>query len=835
MRLRLLDLAWRNTLRNPRRTALTLFAFALGVTALVCAWSVFDGGNEQMINNMTGNYTGYVQIHRKGYIDDPTVDRAFGAADVAALRVRDIPGITATTPRMEALALISSKSNARALQLIGVDPQQEPQVTALHKKIAAGHYFQPGEKGGILIGQSLARMLEVHEGDELAVLTQGMQGSIGAQRYRVQGIYNTQNDMVDSLKVFISMTDAAELLSSEGQMTTIALRLEEREQADRVVRQLGAQLGEGFEVEGWKALLPEVAQSVDFHESVGKFITVILFGIVASGVANTVLMSVLERRREFGVMMAVGTSARQVFRIVIYEGLILGLLGFAIGLAVSYMLVSHFGASGIEFAKQGDAIQNMQGVSRVIHPHLGLGRMLYICAAVLFVILLASLYPAWKIARMLPLHAMQGHGSGGTDHVAAPAAPRRGVLSHLLPLLAVRNLKRHPMRSGITLFAITFGLGAFVFVGSIANGFYTQIVDNATGMVTGDAQVQLKGFKDDMKPTLALPNGRTLLDQVQQAPSVAGASPRVQTTAMVTSAVKSLPVLLIGVDPDAERQVTFLDKSVKEGRYLQAGHEKDIVIGRKLAELLHVRVGERVILMTQDVHGNLASERFIVSGLFQTGSHSFDDVMAHVNLPTLQKMVDMDDRITNVAMRMKARTPEGVSDMSQVAALMPPGDEVRLLTWQELVPQVAQMNALFKGALMILLTIVLLMVSVVVMNTVLMSVMERTREFGTMLALGSRPGLIVRLVQLEAVLIGVAGTVTGLAFGVLLTAMHGHGIDMKMHGASIPGVTNMIFPKLSPDVLIVPGVLLPLLTLMAALYPSWRAARLDAVKAMRHV
>lgn len=405
----------------------------------------------------------------------------------------------------------------------------------------------------------------------------------------------------------------------------------------------------------------------------------------------------------------------------------------------------------------------------------------------------------------------------------------------LLAALALRNLGRYPLRSWLTLFAITFGIGAFVFVGSIANGFYAQIVENATGMVTGDAQIQHSNFKDDMKPGLSLPGGVPLLDRLRHMPGIAGASARVQTNAMITSAARSLPVTFSGVDPDTERQVTFLDKAVKEGHYLRQGHDKEIVIGRKLAELLHVRLGEHVVVMTQDVNGQLASESFVVAGMFYTGSHSFDDVIAHVTLPAMQKMLAMGDRITNIALRMRGGEEQLAASLRTVRSMLP-GDAIRLLTWQELVPATAKMNAALKGSLSFLLAIVLLMVSVMIANTVLMSVMERTREFGTMLALGSRPKMIVRLVQLESGVIGVLGTLSGLAFGGVLVAMHASGgIDMKMHAAAIPGVTNIIYPKLSLPVLALPGVLLPLLALLAAVYPALRASRLEPVQAMRHV
>jgi ABC-type lipoprotein release transport system permease subunit len=164
------------------------------------------------------------------------------------------------------------------------------------------------------------------------------------------------------------------------------------------------------------------------------------------------------------------------------------------------------------------------------------------------------------------------------------------------------------------------------------------------------------------------------------------------------------------------------------------------------------------------------------------------------------------------------------------------GGQVRARPWQELMPEVAQMSVILRGALAAVMLVVFVMVGVVVMNTVLMSVLERTREFGVMLALGSVPSLVVRVVMLEALVVGVVGTLAGMGLGSLL-AMVGAtgGIDIRGQGmtAGVPGITGVVFPVLSPEVLLAPGLLLPLLVLAAAIYPAARAARLAPVDALR--
>jgi putative ABC transport system permease protein len=832
--MRFLSLAWRNIQRNRRRTGFTLAAICIGVTALVMGWGMFDGSNAQMIENMTGNYTGYVQIHSEGYTDDPTIERTFDAKKVEGLDPATIPGVTALSPRIEAPSLLSAGENSRGILMVGVNPDLETSVTVLHKKIEEGRYLDNSQPGGIVVGRSLAKALGVGIGGQIDVLTQGMQGSVGAVRYRVHGIYNTGNDMVDGLQAFISLKDAHQLLSSEGRLTTVAIKLADREMTDATVARLRTLMGSQFEVKGWRELLPAVAQSIDFHEAMGHVVMTMLFGIVAIGVANTMLMSVLERRREFGVMLALGTSPWQMFRSILYEGLLIGGTGFLVGSVIGYALVSYFGYVGIDYGNQAKAVQSMQGMTSTNYPQIGLPRLMNIAFTVFAVSVVAALYPAWKTARLVPLKALQG-GPGTLFGGASAPSGRAAMARFLLPTLGLRNLGRHPMRTVLTVLAITFGLGAFIFIASFATGYYTQMVDNVTGMSSGHAQVQHKDFKTDLNPALTLHGSAEILGKLRGVPGVAAASSRIQALAMVTSPVRSEAIMLIGVDPAQEETVTILHRAVKAGRYLRSGDDREVVIGKKLAELLHADVGEKVVVMVQDTKGQLASEAFVVAGIFNTGSDSFDKAIAHVTLPSAQRMLSLGGQITGISLRVEDRG-KLASVLKDVQSLVGHPD-LRVLPWQELMPEVDQMSFIIKRTLLFLLAIVFTMVGVVVVNTVLMSILERVREFGTMLALGSRPGLIVRMVLFEAGLLGLLGAAGGAVLGSLLGWLHSaQGISLKTHGmTAIPGTTDVVFPQLTLPMVVYPAVAMPLTVLLVCLPAALRASRLKPVDAMRHV
>jgi putative ABC transport system permease protein len=686
-----------------------------------------------------------------------------------------------------------------------------------------------------VIGSSLAKALSVKVGGEIAVLTQGMYGSIGAARFRVRGIYNTGNEMVDSLQAFITQNDANALLSSDGRVTTVAIKLADREMTESVVKTVTEIVGDEFEVKGWRQLLPEVAQSIAFHEALARVVMYVFFGIIAIGVTNTMLMSVMERVREFGVMMAIGTSPAQVFRIVLYEGLLVGFVGLVVGLAIGYTLCVYFGSSGIDVSGQLKAAQGgMRGVTGILYPEFGMGRMFLIVTTVLLVMVAATFYPAWKIARLAPLIALQGGAQGFVGDSARVSGRRQSRIRLLALALGVRNLARHPMRSGLTIFAITFGLAAYIFLGGFTNGFYMQMVENATGMVSGDAQIQHQDFKTDLNINLSLPNSDNVWKAVAAIPEVVGASPRIQTLAMASSAERSEAIMLIGIDPPQEEKVTFLRRAVVEGRYLHSGNDKEIVVGKKLAALLHIRVGERLIVMAQGAKGDLASAAFTVVGVFDTRSEAFDKTIVHITLSGAQKMLDMGDRVTGIALRVQDREqiePVLGKLTSQIA-----NGSVKVWSWRELLPEVHQMSVVIKRSLFLIITIVFLMVVVVVMNTVLMSVLERTREFGVMLALGSKPGLILRLVLFESAAIGVLGALAGAALGSFITLAHAtRGVNLKSHGmTAIPGTTDIVFPKLSAAVLLEPSFLLPVIVVLAAVYPAIRASRMQPVIAIRH-
>ena len=850
-----LKLATRGLARNRRRSLITVAAVAIGLAGIVFLWGYIAGINRQMIANITSYLTGHVQVHQKGYHDDPTLDLAFDGPEGIAARIKAQPGVTAVAPRIEGEALASGPEKTRGVLVVGVDPAREGAITTLARAVKAGSYLDAAEPNGILLGDRVAEILRVAVGGEVTLVTQAADGSIGAGRYRVRGIYDSGIDMIDSAYVFLTLPAAQSLYALEGRVTTLAVRLDELGAVPGASSALAGQLGATFEVLGWQKLLPRLADNVAFHELFTYIILFVVFVVVTLGIANTILMGVMERIREFGVMMALGTAPGQIARVVLYEAALLGLAGIAAGNALGLGIVTWFGGRGIDLGQYAKAVQMMPGLTGIVYPSARADHLLFLSALLLATTVAASLYPAWKAAGFTPVEAIRGVRAAlgrrlrHLPRIALPL-PVRAVFARI----ALRGLARNPRRAALTLGSLAAGLAAYLFLSGLAQGFFLQMRDNATGLVTGHLQIEVKGFRDELDAKLALANSAELLVRVRANPAVAAATPRLQAMAMMSSPTQSEPVMLYGVDPEAERAVTRLHRQVREGNYLSTDSSREIIIGRGLAERLGVRLGEKIVVIAPAADGTLGSAALRVTGIFETDNDVLDRNVALTALPAARELLGVPREAATIVVRLKeieALDAAAVSLAETLTAMCrdaqmsreagcrerPSGQEV--VTWKTLLPEAVQMLELIRVNLYIILLVVFTVVALGVANTLLMAVLERTREFGLQLALGTRPGLIVRTVLYESLVLGVLGLAAGIVLGSLIVGYyHTYGFDLTAYAAAtkaIPGMTGVVYPTIVPGNVWLPVAALLVTSLAAALYPAWRAARLDAIQALRHV
>ena len=847
----LVALAWRNVRRNRRRSLITVLSIAVGLAALTFLWAFIDGMNAEMVENTTRYFAGDAQVHLVGYHDDPKLDLAIpDVAPVVRLIGRD-PDVAAAAVRLEGSALASHGDKSRGVLLVGVSPEEEARVTSLFAAVEEGTALRAADSTGALIGVDLAAALGVHAGDELVLVGQAYDGSLSSARVPVRGVFRTKIDEYDAYTAVMPLVAVRDFLVAPSGATAVAVRLRNRDQLDAVTARIGAQLGARYEVVGWPTLVPKVAVSVRYHEVLGYVVLAVFFVVVAAGVANPVLMAVLERTREFGVMLAVGTSPVRLARLVLWEAVLLGTLGLALGNAVGLGASIYYGRAGIDMSAYEAGLRIMPGLSDVIRPVARPERSVMLSLLVFATACLAALYPAIKSARLEVVEAIRGladrrrrsarsrreraHPEGAARD--ATGASRSASRWPLFVLIAARNIWRNPRRTLITAGGAAFAVFAYVFLFGYFDGFDEQAIDTATRYLTGHVQIERPGFRTNLAPELSITRPVEVIAAARRVPGVAGVAPRVQAQAIASSATKSVNVALIGVDPILEPGVTFIDRTVREGAALQSGRDRDALIGRKLAEKLDVRVGEKVVVMAQAADGELGTAAYRVAGIFSTESSSFDGGIVYVPLPAAQRLLALgDSAVSTVNVRLTSRT--GLDDaLTRLRpALSARGYSV--VPWQGLIPAVDEMVRVVRGIRTIVMAIVLVVVAMAIMNTVFMSVAERTRELGVLLALGTRPDAVVRMVLYETAATMALAASLGYGAGVLLVSyLSRAGLDLSAFFRdydAIPGLTGVIYPKLIWASIVVPGILLLVGSLLASLYPAAQAARLDPVKALRH-
>jgi ABC-type lipoprotein release transport system permease subunit len=825
-------LAWRNVLRNRRRSAITVSSIAIGLAALTFMWGFIDGMNRQMVDNTTRYLAGDVQVHLKGYHDDPTLDLTMSEAAPVLQTVRGDPAVAAASVRLEGRALASRGDKSRGVLMVGVSPQDEARVTVLLDAIIDGQSLGI-DKAGVLIGEKLAEALGIGAGAEVVLVGQAYDGSIASGRYPVRGVFRTKIDEVDGFVAVLPLETVREFFAAPGGATAIALRLRDRDDVEGARTQLAAALGQRYEVLGWPTLLPMVAVSVRFHEVVTYVVLLMFLVVVTAAVANPVLMAVLERTREFGIMLAVGASRSRLLRLVLYEAVLLGLAGLALGNALGLGLTAYFGGTGIDLGAFEAGLRTMPGLSDFIYPVVRTERSVMLSALVFSTACISALYPAAHAALLEPVQAIRG---------LAPARGRSGQGTRrsgwpVFMLIAARNILRNRRRTAIMIGGTAFSVVAFVFLFGFFDGFFEQVIENSTRYLTGHVQLERTGFRKDLAPELALERPALLLDRLRGVRNVAAAAPRIQAQALASTAAKSEGIILIGIDPLAERNVTFIHRTIVEGEALAPGADRDIMVGRKLAEELRLRLGEKLVVMAQAADGELATAAYRVGGIFATESSSFDGGIAFVTLPAAQTLLAFGTRVSTVNIRVADRTDlqRTVDEMRRVLAA--PG--LGLVPWQELLPQLDEMVRFNRVVSNIVLAVFLLVVATAVMNTVFMAVAERTREFGVMMALGTPAGAIQRMVVYETLALMSLAILVGYGAGVALVEYFGHrGIDLSgfFRGYSaIPGLTGVVYPKVFAETIVAPGVVLLIASVLVSLYPATKASRLDPARAIRHV
>lgn len=399
-------LALRNLARNRRRTVLTAMIISLSLTALMFTDALIQGMTDTMVRSATRLYSGDAQIHHRDFLARQDESRVIENPQAVLEQLSREPEVAGFAARTLAFGMVSSAASNRAVQIVGIDPAAEAGVSKIANAIVVGNYLSDdGPVTQLLMGDRLAELLEADLGDRIVVSVNNQITEAAEQQlFRVSGIFHLNARTMDENLAFIRLPQSQSMMGLEGAVHEIAFNLSAASLATDTELGLWQRLSnERWVAQGWTELMPQLSTMLQLTSSSTLIAGVVLFILAGLGVINGLFMSIYERTYEFGVLLAIGTRRRQLFRLIMTEGLILALGAIVIGLVLGVLLISWSASVGIDYGSM-----EISGVAlaEIIRPQHRFMQYSVLPVWVLVMTLVACVYPAIHAARIVPAKAL---------------------------------------------------------------------------------------------------------------------------------------------------------------------------------------------------------------------------------------------------------------------------------------------------------------------------------------------------------------------------------------------------------------------------------------------
>jgi len=403
-----LRMAWRNLWRHGRRTWLTVGAMIFSNGLLVFSISLQFGSYAMMIDNTLQAFSGHLQLQHPRYLDEPRMRYVLDDGEALAARLRERLGLSSISARAAGFALASSEERSYGIQILGVDAAHEPLVSTLPGLIKKGRYLESGGNAEIVIGALLARNLRVGPGDEISFLGSGYDDSFAAGVVTVVGIFESGIADLDRSMAQVNLDYFQEVFALQKRVHSIVLRAAHIDDVERLQPALISELGatDAIALRHWDELQPGLRQAIQADMTSAWFMYAVLVVLVAFSVLNTQLMSVLERTREFGTMMALGLKPHRLARLVMLETALMTTLGLLLGVLLGFVITAYLSRVGFTYPGMDEMAVKFNLPDRM-YPAISLLSLTLGPAIVALGSLLAAVYPALRLYFLLPIEAMR--------------------------------------------------------------------------------------------------------------------------------------------------------------------------------------------------------------------------------------------------------------------------------------------------------------------------------------------------------------------------------------------------------------------------------------------
>ena len=404
----LIKIAWRNIWRSKLRSTVVLLAIASGLVGGLFSSAWMNGMANQRVDNAFTIETAHIQFHNPNFSENYDIKKTISSTDQILSELRNTEGVKAVTSRIKTQAMAATANKNSGVTIVGVNLEMEKEVFGLYNKIDStdGHFFKTKKRNRIIVSKALAKELKVKLKSKIILTFQDYNGEITGAAFKVVGIYKTQNSPWDKMHVFVKDSDLRKVLElPDNQSHEIDILLNDYTQASLMSKQFQEKYPEILS-ENWAEIQPYLSFMSEYMDvMMGVFMTIILAAL-GFGIVNTMLMVILERTRELGMLMAIGMSKSRVFKMIMLETVFLALVGAVIGELVSMLLINYYGVVGIDISSLAEGMESV-GYAAISYPELEIYRYFQITIMVIITGIVASIYPAIKALKLNPVEAIR--------------------------------------------------------------------------------------------------------------------------------------------------------------------------------------------------------------------------------------------------------------------------------------------------------------------------------------------------------------------------------------------------------------------------------------------
>jgi len=402
-----IKLAWRNLWRNKKRTFIAAASVFFAVILALLMRSMQTGYYDYSIDASVRMYTGYIQVHGKDYWEKKSLDESMVLDKKHLTELKNTAGVNLIVPRFETYSLISHGNKTKVVQVTGINPELENQLTDLKKKIVSGKFLGDSSKG-IIVAQGLAEILKVDVGDSVVIYGQGYHGVTAAAQIPIVGIVKFTLPELNKSFTYLSLPYAQWLFSAPDRLTSLSIMINKPKEIDRVKSDIRKVFDSKYEVMDWEELSPELVQSIQIDNASGIIMLGILYVVIAFGIFGTIMMMTAERVKEFGILISVGMKKWKLGMVTLFETLFVSFLGVFTGAIISIPILLYFKANPIpltgEYAEAILAFGFEPILPFAIYPGMFFAQIW----TVLAIAIVSALYPILFIRKLQPVEAMRG-------------------------------------------------------------------------------------------------------------------------------------------------------------------------------------------------------------------------------------------------------------------------------------------------------------------------------------------------------------------------------------------------------------------------------------------